>query len=168
MFHLFEQLWGGVSCQDGWGHVRTDSVELLDLSLPHLQQALTSFIHPLPPRPLTLQVEREARLLPLSPETTNGNMRQSCLIWEKGCYREEQVSSLTWKGPLQLLWLSWWCDPRSLSRSTRSGLRRQCEAGDVPLPGGILEHRKMKKKLSSFIYPWKQSKPLNLNQDVDV
>lgn len=68
--YLLEQLWGGVRCQDGWGHVWTDSVQLLDLSLPHLQQPLPRFVHALPPRPLALQVEREARLLPLSPETT--------------------------------------------------------------------------------------------------
>lgn len=70
LLYLLEQLWGGVCCQDGWGHVWTDSVQLLDLSLPHLQQPLPSFIHPLPTRPLTLQVEREACLLPLSPEIT--------------------------------------------------------------------------------------------------
>lgn len=83
MAYLLEQLWGGIRCQDCRGHVWTDSVQLLDLSLPHLQQPLPSFIHPLPARPLTLQVEREARLLPLSPESTQRNTPSDYLIWQK-------------------------------------------------------------------------------------
>ncbi|KAF6730776.1 PR domain zinc finger protein 4 [Oryzias melastigma] len=62
-----EQLRGRISCQDGRGHVRTDSVELLDLPLPHLQQAPPTSVHPMASRPLALQVEREAGLLPLPP-----------------------------------------------------------------------------------------------------
>lgn len=72
--YLVEQLRGGVRRQDGRGHVRADSVQLLDLSLPHLQEARPGSVHPLAPRPLTLQVEREARLLPLSPETPREQM----------------------------------------------------------------------------------------------
>lgn len=67
-------------------------------------------------------------------------------------------SALTWKGLLQLLWLSWWCDLRSPSRLTRSGLRHRCEAADAPLPDGTLEDR--------MIYWWKQTKPWSINQNV--
>lgn len=47
-----------------------DSVQLLDLSFPHMQQPLPAFICPLAAHPFTLQAEREARLLLLKPETT--------------------------------------------------------------------------------------------------
>lgn len=68
--YLSEQLWGGVCCQDGWGHVLADSVQLLDLSFPHVQQPLPTFIYSLAANPFTLQAEREARLLLLMPEIT--------------------------------------------------------------------------------------------------
>lgn len=71
--YLLEQLWGGISCQDGSSHVWAHSVELLNLPLPHLQQPLPSSVHPLAPRPLTLQVEGKARLLPPPPGSTRGN-----------------------------------------------------------------------------------------------
>lgn len=141
--YLLEQLWGRISCQDGWGHVRTDSVQLLDLSPPHLQQPLPSFIHPLSPCPLTLQVEREARLLPLSPENTQRNAGNDSFDLREKDVDGVVKSPLTWKGLLQLLWLSWRYDLRSPSRSARSRPRHQCGAGDAPLPDGVLENRTM-------------------------
>lgn len=68
--YLLQELWRRVSCQDDRGHVWTNSVELLNLSPPYLQQPIASFIYTLPPRPLTLQVERKACILPLSPAKT--------------------------------------------------------------------------------------------------
>lgn len=75
--YLLEQLRGRISCQDGSRHVWAHSVELLDLSLPRLQQALPSFVHPLASRPLALQVKGEAGLLSRSPE----NNREECGKW---------------------------------------------------------------------------------------
>lgn len=72
--NLPEQLRGRIRCQDGSGHIWAHSVELLNLSLPHLQQALPGSVHPLASRPLALQVEGEAGLLSLSPE----NNQEAC------------------------------------------------------------------------------------------
>lgn len=47
-----------------------DSVQLLDLSFPHMEKPLPAFIYSLAADPFTLQAEREARLLLLMPETT--------------------------------------------------------------------------------------------------
>lgn len=47
-----------------------DSVQLLDLIFPHMQQPFPAFIYSLAASPFTLQAEREARLLLLMPETT--------------------------------------------------------------------------------------------------
>lgn len=68
--YLPQQPRGGVRRQDGRGHVLADSVQLLDLPFPHLQQPLPSPIHALASHPLALQAEGEARLLLLAPEST--------------------------------------------------------------------------------------------------
>lgn len=154
--YLLKQLWGGVCCKDGWGNVWTDSVQLLDLSLPHLQQPLSSFIHSLSTYPITLQVKRETWLLPLSPEITEGHRESDHLIWHKTSQTElHRACLLTWKGPLQPLWLSWWCDLKSPSRSTRSGPRHSCEAADEPQPDGILESINEINHYETRVYPWK-------------
>lgn len=138
--YLVEQLRGGVRRQDGRGHVWAHSVQLLDLSLPHLQEPRPSSVHPLPARPLTLQVEGEARLLPLSPGTPREQTGEKKVnAWSDSKWARWSCwccccCSLTWRGPPQLLWLSWQCGRRSPSRWTRSGARRRCEAGDAPLP----------------------------------
>lgn len=88
--YLVQQLWGGVCCEDSWGHVWTDSIQLLDLSLPHLQQPFTSFVHPVATCPITLQVEREACLLPFSSEITQRRTEMRCWIWHTASHMELQ------------------------------------------------------------------------------